>query len=796
MAVEANLKEALKENFGFDSFRGCQLEIISHIVQGNDALVIMPTGAGKSLCYQLPALVLGGVTLVVSPLVALMKDQVDSLQAMGISATTINSSVPPGEQRRRLTEICQGKWSMVYVAPERFSPHFIERIKTANIQLLAIDEAHCVSQWGHDFRPDYLKLGRVREALGRVTTIALTATATPKVQDDIALSLGITTAPRYVTGFDRENLHLEVLKSTNRLADKMDRLMSVMRSTEGATLIYCATRKNVERVTIALRDENFPAGMYHAGLTMEERNDVQEAFMSSQIDIVVATNAFGMGVDKSNIRCIIHWEFPGTVEAYYQEIGRAGRDGESARIVLLYRLIDEKVQRSFIESSYPSVQWINSVWMHLQYLSQNENSNTVWIGHDELSKALSSDINSRAVGSCIYSLDREGYIRRLSSTQSIGKLWLINERPERNPKGIRGKVYAWINERLKGYPNHSLDVNLGVMAEDLQVTREQLNAALYALNEKSIIRWEAPTRVGGIELLRSKEPLIIDEEKMRRRRDHEFKKLELMKSYANATCRRRYLIEYFGETAPFEKCGTCDRCIYGVPQPKILKPIQVKEVQKLLACLARMSEHASRKKTIRKGFGRDMVVKVASGSVEKKVKNWGFEKISTHGILKGRNQQQVHELLDELVNVGLLDMNLISQKWGKHTREITYQEYSLSTDGILFMRGQNTDMTLLFPLGYVFGALTQSPKSKSSVFKDQSGSKPDGLIQMLKKERHRIAIKYDVPAYTVASNRTLEELVSQRPTTRDDLKQIHGLGPRRISKYGRYFLDILQVWKD
>ena len=317
--------------------------------------------------YQLPALV-RGFTIVVSPLLALMKDQVDALREKGIRATFINSSISSSERRQRIQEVQKGVWELLYVAPERFSPEFLQKMRNVDVRLLAVDEAHCLSQWGHDFRPDYLRLGKVRRELGYVPTIALTATATPEVQEDIAKTLGIANSRRFITGFDRENLVLDVL-NTPRNADKIRGLLD--NCNQGPTLVYCATRNNVERVTQALREQGVSAAMYHGGMEMTDRIEVQEAFMSNQVPLVVATNAFGMGVDKEDIRCIMHWDFPSTIEAYYQEIGRAGRDGKESKVVMFFRDSDRGIHEFFIRSSYPPAEYVHMIWNHLPYFKTN-----------------------------------------------------------------------------------------------------------------------------------------------------------------------------------------------------------------------------------------------------------------------------------------------------------------------------------------------------------------------------------------------------------------------------------------
>jgi ATP-dependent DNA helicase RecQ len=346
-----DLREQLQKHFGLDDFRPAQREVIEDVLRGRDVLCVMPTGAGKSLCYQLPAVVQGGLTIVVSPLISLMEDQVQQMRDEGISATLLNSALPPRQQRDVIAQLEAGFEGLLYVAPERFfAPSFQPIIDQLRPKLFAIDEAHCISQWGHDFRPEYSQLGEVRKRLGLPPTIALTATATEDVRNDIIHRLGLTEPTVVVTGFDRPNLAYESRRIA-KVSLKDAELLGLLRREAGSCIVYCSTRKSVDEVTAMLsaqlKDRTIVA--YHAGLDAAARTGNQELFMSAPAAIAVATNAFGMGINKPDIRLVVHYNIPGTLEAYYQEAGRGGRDGRLSRCVMLFSYQDRYTQEFFID---------------------------------------------------------------------------------------------------------------------------------------------------------------------------------------------------------------------------------------------------------------------------------------------------------------------------------------------------------------------------------------------------------------------------------------------------------------
>ncbi len=444
MKAPSDLNSALQRYFAFPGFRPGQREALEHVLAGADTLVVMPTGHGKSLIYQLAALLLPGTALVVSPLISLMKDQVDSLVRRGIAATFINSTLNAAHQDQRLQKMAEGDYKIVLIAPERLrSRRFNTALSRVSINLLVVDEAHCLSQWGHDFRPDYLHIADMRQNIEIPVTLALTATATRKVQDDIINLLNLPHAERLVTGFNRPNLSLEVF-STPDVRAKLELLHEFLCAVDGAGIIYTGTRRDAEEVAeFASEALNLPACYYHAGLESGARTEVQDAFMAGDLSLVAATNAFGMGIDRPDVRFVLHYTMPSSLEAYYQEAGRGGRDGLPTRAILLYSPQDTSLHEFFIENASPSIEELRTVHGFLvasQASSQGEKPGMRVFHLDELIRA--TDLREVKARVALEQLEAVQALTRAPG--DIGNLMRVQPRsfPEAALLKIRAQVKA------------------------------------------------------------------------------------------------------------------------------------------------------------------------------------------------------------------------------------------------------------------------------------------------------------------------------------------------------------------
>ena len=558
------LKELLKIHYGFNSFRPGQEKVIDNILAGESTVVIMPTGGGKSLCYQLPALVLDGVTLVISPLIALMKDQVDGLHKIGVPATFINSSISSAETMARLEAVKAGQYKLLYVAPERFySTEFMIALREIKVSLFAIDEAHCISQWGHNFRPSYIKLKGAIEYLGNPTVAAFTATATLEVREDIIKQLGLVNPKLVITGFARPNLQFGVINTQDSRKPQfvLDAISSVP---DGSGIIYVGTRSRADELLQTLLGNNIEAVSYHAGMEAADRQWVQENFMKGKAKVIVATNAFGLGIDKRDIRFVIHYDMPGTIEAYYQEAGRAGRDGQQSFCLLLYSPRDRYLQEFFIKGDNPPPEMVLEIYEILK----SYDTDTVMITYAEIAESLSDKLPEMAVGTAIKILEREGYVTR--SHERVGqaylKLRIKNYELRIKYASKKNKQAEIIEKLLTKYENELMAgwyANLDEVADIIQIKKDTLLRIIKKLKDLDLVEYVPPFRGTELKILKRVDggEVKLDFAALKYKLKHAYKKLDLMENYIyHFDCRQKYILDYFGDLEA-GKCHKCDNCL-------------------------------------------------------------------------------------------------------------------------------------------------------------------------------------------------------------------------------------------
>ena len=762
----------MERAFGFRQFRSGQEEVLESVLDASDTLVIMPTGGGKSLCYQVPAFIRPGITLVISPLIALMKDQVDALRVLDLPVTAIHSLMGLKEQEEALENIRATKIKLVYVSPERLTnKRFLEALKQITISMVAVDEAHCISQWGHDFRPDYLRITQALNTMGRPQTIALTATATEKVRSDIMKHLNLRAPRVFITGFDRRNLFWEVIPTKGE-AEKVALMKERLAGCPGAAIIYAGTRKNVERIVKKLRQSGLRAEGYHAGLEDDERILVQESFMDGRADLIVATNAFGMGIDRSDIRMIIHHTFPGSIEAYYQESGRAGRDGDSATCLLLYSPQDRGLQEFFIEARYPPREMVFGIYDHLQKRPED----LLWLTYREIGMIGKERISEMAVASCIKILEEAGAVRRLHRYDNLAELY-FHESLQMLINGLksRAEVRKKVLRTLEGlYREDQLKKGIQFLPNELAelsgLKIEALRKCLFQMDASREVTYIPPFRGRGLRVLKRMEPerLDIDFHALQVRKAHELSKIDQVMSYATTQeCRRSFLLNYFGERVKGDQCGACDLCNvhsgWSLSQGRSwTDPVMA---VKILSGVARLKGR----------FGLGMATKVLTGSRDRMLFQFKLQRLSTYGLLSAYTQAQVQGWNKELIAKGCIVSRRIS------IGEKTYPVLELSERGYQVMAGREVIRLTDVIEGEKapFAAHVEPQESEKEVF------------NRLRELRIRLARQERLPPYCIFQDRTLREMARTLPITPEELLGIVGVGEVTLRKYGTAFLGLL-----
>lgn len=560
--------DILKTYWGYDEFRPLQEEIITSVYEGKDTLGLMPTGGGKSLTFQVPALLMEGLCLVVTPLIALMKDQVDNLKKRSVKAAYIHSGMSRQEIIVALDNCIFGHYKFLYVSPERLTNElFLAKLPYLNVCLLAIDESHCISQWGYDFRPSYLRIAELRNHLPGVPALALTATATPGVIDDIQEKLRFREKNVFKKSFERKNLAY-IIRETD---DKLYEIIHILSKIRGCGIIYARSRKRTKEIAQELQKQGISADFFHAGLTSDEKIRKQDGWKSGQCRIIVCTNAFGMGIDKPDVRLVIHFELPGSLEEYFQEAGRAGRDGEKAYAVALFNRYDLTLLKRRIGDEFPERKFIKDVYEKLAYFFQIAVNTGIDTGHDfHIDKFCAAyRYNITHVHSALKILDLSGYITCVEDTDKQSKLMFIVEKDELYKyscfsEAVENLVLMILRSYAGIFANY-VHISETLLAQQTGMTPLQVYNSLKMLSDRHIIHYIPLRKVPTIYYNRNREDiryLSIPQAVYEQRRDKLANRIEHVIEYGSSVtqCRSRMLLRYFGEKDA-KDCGKCDVCI-------------------------------------------------------------------------------------------------------------------------------------------------------------------------------------------------------------------------------------------
>ena len=799
-----HLKSSLKKYFGFDNFLEGQLEAISKFDEGNDICLVMPTGAGKSICYQLPVLLKPGYSIIISPLIALMKDQVDNLNSKGIPAVYVNSSLSEKQQTENLAKVINAEAKMLYVAPERLrARNFKQMLLSHPPDCLIVDEAHCISQWGHDFRPDYARVGEFCEELNIKQVCAFTATATKIVRDDIKVQLKRPEMDFLVTGFTRPNLSFKVEESNG---PKREQYIRKVLAEKVPTLIYCSSRKNVDELC-----SGFGIRGYHAGMSDKEREEAQNYFIEDPCPVMVATNAFGMGIDRPDIRRVIHYNYPGSLEAYYQEAGRAGRDGEQSECVILYNFADKFIHEFLIEMNNPGERLVREVWQFMRGHALKEDLQRLEISQTEISAHVSQAKSEQQISGAMKILEKNDYIERgfrqqnkglLKITQNLQQLYQIHSttRTQRSIFIARA-IHYWRDQLTSG-----INVTYRELEQMSGLNGDQVKRVLRALSGKEI-EWEAPFAGRAIVIKKDDAEIDIDFTEIHKKADQDYEKLDKVLNYIQTRqCRQNFMISYFGQEEEDYRCQTCDRCLNSRTGKVELRKADLNE-QKTMRIILRAAEKHS-------GYiGKVKLAAMLSGSTSKQIFDSKLNFSPFYGKLNRDDQTKIIEYIKSLEAYGYLEKSR-----GK------YPTVSLSDRGYGALNGGDIRMEFAkrTPKKQKEGPLFAQKKSLTTK-KEKAAlqtTKPDSigenepgelfnqgkteyvqkefsqdLYEELRSLRNKIAVEMQIQPFQIFNNMVLKEIATQKPTSEEEALSIHGVNAQKLEKFGDVLLKAIKNFR-